>query len=156
MTCGRSLYIKCPNKECGKIVPISADRCPFCNFNIFEIQFYDDYISAAELALKNMDFAEAWKQLESARKADPNNSRTEALKQKIEKEEKNFKAPLEELQSLISTGKFLEAKVKADSLTATMPTQRSVRSWAASPRSSTAGWPTATPPTPTSRMLAWM
>ena len=121
MTCGRSLYIKCPNKECGKIVPISADRCPFCNFNIFEIQFYDDYISAAELALKNMDFAEAWKQLESARKADPNNSRTEALKQKIEKEEKNFKAPLEELQSLISTGKFLEAKVKADSLTATMP-----------------------------------
>lgn len=119
--CGRSLYIKCPNPSCGKMVPVSADRCPFCNFNVFELQFFEDYIQAAKLALKNMDFAEARKQLESAKKADPANKKTEKLDQEILAGEKVFREPLENLQSLISSGRFSEAKRKAENLAVSMP-----------------------------------
>ena len=119
--CGAPLYIECP--KCHKKVPSSADRCPdtACNFPISEMQFFGEYLNAAELALKAMDLAEARKQCEKAKMAYPGHSGIAAMETRIETEEKRYKKPLNDLNALIAAGKICEAQNMISKLRASMP-----------------------------------
>lgn len=116
--CGAPLYIECP--KCHKKAPASADRCS-CGFLISEMQFFDEYVKAAEFALKEMDLAEASKQYANAESAFPGHPKLSALSQKIRVERTKYEKPLNELKSLISGGMFSKAQTLLVSLSASMP-----------------------------------
>lgn len=117
-TCGAKLYITCPC--CGKKAPAAADRCS-CGFQISEIQFFDDYLRAAQLALSNMDLLEAEKQLQNAKNANPGHPKLAALEQQLRTNKDKFMKPLNELKTLISTGQFMTAQTKLAAISASMP-----------------------------------
>lgn len=116
--CGASLYIECPN--CHKKVPATADRCS-CGFLISEMQFFDEYIKAAEFALKEMDLAEASKQYANAENAFPGHPKLSALSQRIKAERDKYDRPLNELKALIAARMFSKAQTLLGTLSASMP-----------------------------------
>lgn len=116
--CGAPLYIECP--KCHKKAPATADRCS-CGFLISEMQFFDEYIKAAEFALKEMDLAEASKQYANAENAFPGHPRLSALSQKIKAERDKYERPLNELKALISARMFSKAQTLLGTLSASMP-----------------------------------
>ncbi len=119
--CGASLYTQCP--KCGRKVPASADRC-LCNFQLSEMQFFEDYLKAAQFALKEMDLAEARKQLSLAENAYPGHPKLEALQKQIKAESDRYQKPLDELESLIAGSFFVQAQKKLQVIAATMPQLR--------------------------------
>lgn len=116
--CGAPLYIECP--KCHKKAPATADRCS-CGFLISEMQFFDEYIKAAEFALKEMDLAEASKQYANAENAFPGHPKLSALSQKIKAERDKYERPLNELKALISARMFSKAQILLGTLSASMP-----------------------------------
>lgn len=116
--CGAHLYIECPN--CHKKVPAIADRCS-CGFLISEMQFFDEYIKAAEFALKEMDLAEASKQYANAENAFPGHPKLAALSQRIKAERDKYDRPLNELKALIAARMFSKAQTLLGTLSASMP-----------------------------------
>lgn len=116
--CGAPLYIECPN--CHKKVPATADRCS-CGFLISEMQFFDEYIKAAEFALKEMDLAEASKQYANAENAFPGHPKLAALSQRIKAERDKYDRPLNELKALIAARMFSKAQTLLGTLSASMP-----------------------------------
>lgn len=116
--CGAPLYIECP--KCHKKAPATADRCS-CGFLISEMQFFDEYIKAAEFALKEMDFAEASKQYSNAENAFPGHPKLSALSQKIKAERDKYDRPLNELKALIAARMFSKAQTLLGTLSASMP-----------------------------------
>lgn len=116
--CGAPLYIECP--KCHKKVPATADRCS-CGFLISEMQFFDEYIKAAEFALKEMDLAEASKQYANAENAFPGHPKLSALSQRIKTERDKYDRPLNELKALIAARMFSKAQTLLGTLSASMP-----------------------------------
>lgn len=116
--CGAPLYIECP--KCHKKAPATADRCS-CGFLISEMQFFDEYVKAAEFALKEMDLAEASKQYANAENAFPGHSKLLVLAQKIKTERDKYERPLNELKALISARMFSKAQTLLGTLSASMP-----------------------------------
>lgn len=116
--CGASLYVKCP--KCHKKVPATADRCS-CGFLISEMQFFDDYIKAAEFALKEMDLGEASKQFANAENAFPGHPKLLTLSQRIKAERDKYDKPLNELKALIAARMFSKAQTLLGALSASMP-----------------------------------
>lgn len=116
--CGAPLYIECP--KCHKKVPATADRCS-CGFLISEMQFFDEYIKAAEFALKEMDLAEASKQYANAENAFPGHPKLSALSQRIKTERDKYDRPLNELKALIAARMFSKAQTLLGTLGASMP-----------------------------------
>lgn len=116
--CGAPLYIECP--KCHKKVPATADRCS-CGFLISEMQFFDEYIKAAEFALKEMDLSEASKQYANAENAFPGNPKLSALSQRIKTERDKYDRPLNELKALIAARMFSKAQTLLGTLSASMP-----------------------------------
>ncbi len=116
--CGAPLYIECP--KCHKKVPATADRCS-CGFLISEMQFFDEYIKAAEFALKEMDLGEASKQYANAENAFPGHPKLSALSQRIKAERDKYDRPLNELKALIAARMFSKAQTLLGTLSASMP-----------------------------------
>lgn len=116
--CGAPLYIECP--KCHKKAPVTADRCS-CGFLISEMQFFDEYIKAAEFALKEMDLSEASKQYANAENAFPGHPKLSAISQKIKTERDKYERPLNELKALISARMFSKAQTLLGTLSASMP-----------------------------------
>lgn len=116
--CGAPLYIECP--KCHKKVPATADRCS-CGFLISEMQFFDEYIKAAEFALKEMELAEASKQYANAENAFPGHPKLSALSQRIKAERDKYDRPLNELKALIAARMFSKAQTLLGTLSASMP-----------------------------------
>lgn len=119
-TCGAPLYVRCPVKKCGKMVPASADRCE-CGFHIFEMQFFDEYCTLAERALNAMDFIEAEKYLDKANAAHPDHPKLGTLRGNLQTQKGIYKKPIEELDSLLKANKYEAAQKKAADLARTMP-----------------------------------
>lgn len=107
--CGAELYVSCP--RCRKRLPASAEWCG-CGFHISEMQFFDEYYSAAEFALKEMDLAEARRQLLNAKNANPGSPRLAALEKQIQAETDKYQKPLNDLQALMNDGRYFEAQAK--------------------------------------------
>lgn len=118
--CGAALYVTCPNPKCHKKVPASADWCS-CGFHISEMQFFDEYLSAAQFALKEMDLPEARKQLANAENAYPGHPKLAFLKKQIQDETEKYQKPLNEMQSLIEAGKYYAAQKMLGTISASMP-----------------------------------
>ena len=118
--CGAALYVTCPNPKCHKKVPASADWCS-CGFHISEMQFFDEYLSAAQFALKEMDLPEARKQLANAENAYPGHPKLAFLKKQIQDETEKYQKPLNEMQSLIEAGKYYTAQKMLGTISASMP-----------------------------------
>lgn len=118
--CGAALYVTCPNPKCHKKVPASADWCS-CGFHISEMQFFDEYLSAAQFALKEMDLPEACKQLANAENAYPGHPKLASLKKQIQDETDKYQKPLNEMQSLIEAGKYYAAQKMLGTISASMP-----------------------------------
>lgn len=118
--CGAELYVTCPNPKCHKKVPASADWCS-CGFHISEMQFFDEYYNAAQFALREMDLAEARKQLANAQNAYPNHPKLSSLQKHIQEENDKYQKPLNDLQSLIEAGNFYAAQRLLGTLSASMP-----------------------------------
>lgn len=118
--CGAALYVTCPNPKCHKKVPASADWCS-CGFHISEMQFFDEYFSAAQFALKEMDLPEARKQLANAENAYPGHPKLASLKKQIQDETDKYQKPLNEMQSLIEAGKYYAAQKMLGTISASMP-----------------------------------
>lgn len=118
--CGAALYVTCPNPKCHKKVPASADWCS-CGFHISEMQFFDEYFSAAQFALKEMDLPEARKQLTNAENAYPGHPKLASLKKQIQDETDKYQKPLNEMQSLIEAGKYYAAQKMLGTISASMP-----------------------------------
>ena len=116
--CSAPLYVECP--KCHKKAPAAADRCS-CGFLISEMQFFDEYVTAAELALKKMDLTEADRQYANAENAFPGHPRLSALSQKIKSERDKYERPLNELKALIAARRFSKAQVFLIKLSTTMP-----------------------------------
>jgi hypothetical protein len=119
--CGSPLYIKCPS--CGRKVPSSADRCA-CGFMISEMRFFDDYVRAARFALKEMDLAEARKQLENAKNAYPGNPQLAALETEVKSASDKYQKPLDELNALIGASNYFKANDRLAKIAASMPKLR--------------------------------
>lgn len=118
--CGAALYVTCPNPKCHKKVPASADWCS-CGFHISEMQFFDEYFSAAQFALKEMDLPEARKQLTNAENAYPGHPKLASLKKQIQDETDKYQKPLNEMQSLIEAEKYYAAQKMLGTISASMP-----------------------------------
>lgn len=118
--CGAELYVTCPNPQCHKKVPASADRCS-CGFRISEMQFFDEYYNAAQFALKEMNLAEARKQLENAQNAYPGHPKLAELQSRFKAENDKYQKPLNDLQALISRGHYYSAQKHLETLTTSMP-----------------------------------
>ena len=118
--CGATLYVTCPNPKCHKKVPASADWCS-CGFHISEMQFFDEYFSAAQFALKEMDLPEARKQLANAENAYPGHPKLASLKKQIQDETDKYQKPLNEMQSLIEAGKYYASQKMLGTISASMP-----------------------------------
>lgn len=116
--CGAELYVACP--KCHKKVPAAADWCS-CGFHISEMQFFDEYFNAAQFALKEMDLAEARKQLDNAQNAYPGHPKLSALQKQIQEENDKYQKPLNDLQSLIEAGNFYNAQKLLATISASMP-----------------------------------
>lgn len=116
--CGAPLYIECP--KCHKRVPSAAARCS-CGFLLSEMQFFEDYLKAALFALKEMDLAEARKQLANAENAYPGHPKISSIKQQIQSETDKYQKPLNDLQGLIAAGMFSKAQNLLATLSASMP-----------------------------------
>ncbi|WKY49035.1 fibronectin type III domain-containing protein [Eubacteriaceae bacterium ES3] len=116
--CGAPLYIECP--KCHKSAPAIADRCS-CGFLVSEMQFFDEYIKAAEFALKEMDFGEASKQYANAENAFPRHQKLSELSQRIKAERDKYDRPLNELKALIAARMFCKAQTLLGTLSASMP-----------------------------------
>lgn len=118
--CGAELYVTCPNPKCHKKVPASADWCS-CGFHISEMQFFDEYFKAAQFALKELDLAEARKQLANAQNAYPGHPKLSALQKQIQEETDKYQKPLNDLQSLIEASNFYNAQKLLATISASMP-----------------------------------
>ncbi|GAA6396227.1 hypothetical protein [Solibaculum mannosilyticum] len=119
--CGASLYTQCP--KCGRKVPTSADRC-LCNFQLSEMQFFEDYLKAAQFALKEMDLSEARRQLSLAENAYPGHPKLASLQKQVKEESDRYQKPLDELQALIAGNLFSQAQKKLHLIASTMPQLR--------------------------------
>lgn len=116
--CGAPLYVECPS--CHKKVPSIADRCS-CGFAISEMQFFDEYLSLAKLALSQMDLNEALKQFTNAKNAYPNHPKLSALEKEITNEQEKYKVHLDKLNSFMSLGNYMEAEAFVNKLLASTP-----------------------------------
>ena len=88
---------------------------------ISEMQFFDEYIKAAEFALKEMDLGEASKQYANAENAFPGHPKLSALSQRIKAERDKYDRPLNELKALIAARMFSKAQTLLGILSASMP-----------------------------------
>lgn len=118
--CGAALYVTCPNPKCHKKVPASADWCS-CGFHISEMQFFDEYFSLAQFALKEMDLPEARRQLANAENAYPGHPKLASLKKQIQDETDRYQKPLNEMQSFIEAGKYYAAQKLLGTISASAP-----------------------------------
>lgn len=116
--CGAKLYVRCP--KCGKSVPASADRCP-CGFQISEMQFFDDYVRAAQLALNELDLDEAEKQYENASAAYPGHPSLPGLLARIQQAGELHTQHLEELHRLMEQGMLTAAQAELARIRTAMP-----------------------------------
>lgn len=116
--CGARLYIKCP--KCGKSAPASADRCS-CGFQISEMQFFEDYVRAAQFALTEMDITEAQKQYENADMAHPGHPSLSGLLAQIQKAKVIHDKYLAELDQLIDQGLLTAAQAELSKVRAALP-----------------------------------
>ena len=116
--CGAELYVVCP--KCHKKVPAAADWCA-CGFHVSEMQFFDEYYNAAQFALKEMDLAEARKQLAKAQNAYPGHPKLSGLQKLIQEKSDIYQRPLNDLQSLIEANNFYTAQKLLATLYASMP-----------------------------------
>lgn len=104
--CGTKLFVECP--RCHKKTPAVAERCS-CGFQISEMQFFDDYLKAANFALQEMNLSEAAKQLENAKNAFPGNPKILPVENALKKVSEVWKKKLEELNAMISARRFVAA-----------------------------------------------
>lgn len=118
--CGAALYVTCPNPKCHKKVPASAEWCS-CGFNICEMQFFDEYVNAAQFALKEMDLTEARRQLANAANAYPGHPRLASLSKLIKEETDKYEKPLNDLKALMGGGKYYAAQKLLGTITSSMP-----------------------------------
>ena len=116
--CGTKLYVTCP--KCDKKVPAFADWCS-CGFHISEMKFFDEYYKAAELALKEMNLLEAQRQFANAQNAYPKNPKLITLNKLIKDETDKYEKPLNELKSLMESGKYCSAQKLIDTISTSMP-----------------------------------
>src|SRR5699024_9290417 len=86
-----------------------------------EMQFFDEYLGAAQFALKEMDLPEARKQLANAENAYPGHPKLVSLKKQIQDETDKYQKPLNEMQSLIEAGKYYTAQKMLGIISASMP-----------------------------------
>ena len=118
--CGAPLYVECPNPKCHKKVPATTIHCS-CGFLISEMQFFDEYVKAAELALKETNLVEASKQYVNAENAFPGHPKLITLSKKIKTEKDKYEKPLNDLKALILARKFCEAQNYLATLKASIP-----------------------------------
>lgn len=116
--CAAELYVACP--KCHKKVPTAADWCS-CGFHISEMQFFDEYFNAAQFALREMDLAEARKQLANAQNAYPGHPKLSTLQKQIQEENDKYQKPLNDLQSHIEAGNFYTAQKLLATISDSMP-----------------------------------
>lgn len=116
--CGSALYTICP--KCQKKVPAIADRCS-CGFMISEMHFFDEYIKEAEYFLKEFNLVEAEKQFIKAKNAHPGHQKLIALSKKLHSLQRQFDKPINEINTLISAGKYSTAQTLLKNLMVTMP-----------------------------------
>lgn len=107
--CKKELFKKC--SKCGKLIPVSRDKCPHCGFFFAGAVLFEKHYRTAEAALRKSDFEAARKHLYDAQSADPGESRrVEQLLSKIEAEEKKYAQPINKLRELITGKKFAAAR----------------------------------------------
>ena len=107
--CKKELFKKC--SKCGKLIPVSRDKCPHCGFFFAGAALFEKHYRTAEAALRKSDFEAARKHLYDAQSADPGESRrVEQLLSKIEAEEKKYAQPINKLRELIAGKKFAAAR----------------------------------------------
>ena len=111
--CGNNLYITCPNPACKKKIPALAQSCS-CGFSILEYRFFDRYCSIAEKAIDDMEFLEAEKQLDNAKRANPYYPGISRLEAKLSENRKKYEKPLHELQVLMDRQCFSQASRKLE------------------------------------------
>ena len=107
--CKKELFKTCG--KCGKLLPVSKDKCPHCGFFFAGAAQFGKHYRAAEDALRKSDFEAARKHLYDAQSADPGEGRrVEQLRLKIEAEEKKYAQPINKLRELIAGKKFAAAR----------------------------------------------
>lgn len=107
--CKKELFKKC--SKCGRLTPVSKDKCPHCGFLFAGAVLFEKYYRAAEDAVRRSDFESARKHLYDAQSADPSESRRiDHLTAKIEAEEKKYAQPINKLRELIAGKKFSAAE----------------------------------------------
>lgn len=111
--CGNALYMNCPNPACGKKIPALARQCS-CGFSLLEYRFYDRYCSMAEKAIDDMEFLEAEKHLQDAKRANPYGTDTARIENKLIEYRKKYEKPIQELEALIDRQCFSQAKRKLE------------------------------------------
>ena len=111
--CGNALYMNCPNPDCNKRIPALAQKCS-CGFSLLEYRFYDRYCSMAEKALDDMEFLEAEKHIQDAKRANPYAQDTVRLENKLVEYRKKYEKPIQELQALMDRQCYSQAKRKLE------------------------------------------
>lgn len=107
--CKKELFKKC--SKCGKLIPVSSEKCPHCRFFFAGAILFEKHYMAAEDALRKSDFEAARKHLYDAQSADPGESRrVEQFLSKIEAEEKKYAQPINKLRELIAGKEFVAAR----------------------------------------------
>lgn len=106
--CKKELFKKC--SKCGKLIPVSKEKCPHCGFIFAGAVLFEKHYRAAQDALRKSDFEAAHKHLYDAQSADPSEKqRIEQLMAKIEAGEKKYAQPINKLRELIAGKRFTAA-----------------------------------------------
>lgn len=108
VNCKKKLFKKC--SKCGKLIPVSKEKCPHCGFVFAGAVLFEKYYRAAEDALRKSDFEAARKHLYDAQSADPSEKqRIKLLMAKIEAGERKYAQPINKLRELIAGKRFTAA-----------------------------------------------
>lgn len=105
--CGKPFYKKCPS--CGKLIPSSSKICSNCHLDLIEYQNFDHYYHQASIAMQNLNLNEAKLYINKAKIANPKSSQIIQLENNLTSLQKQYDAPLKQLQNYMNNHEYLTA-----------------------------------------------
>lgn len=118
--CKTKLYMKCPNPQCGKIVPAAAERCD-CGFVISGLRFYKSYFERCEMAIRQQNLKLANEEYNNALRSNPAGEGLKELAKKLAELEDALGKPLKEIGNLIDAKKMYAAQAAITQLVRKRP-----------------------------------
>ncbi len=118
--CKESLFRKCPNPKCGKIVPASADFCS-CGFFIKGTQTFELHYQRFMIALKELNLDKCREALVLARTSNPSDRRIPEMETALKKVEEEIGKPIQKIKELLAAKLIKKAREEIIRLQAERP-----------------------------------